>query len=211
MRIGVRVLGVTLVAAFALALTYAGPCALDRWRAGGQGWNLDIERAMDVVGVRPGMVVGEAGAGDGYFTLPMARRIGATGRVYANDISRRALDSLADRARRDALANVHVVEGEVDDPRFPTRDLELVVIVHAFHDFDRPVEWLVNLKKYLKPGATVAIIDMDPDQEGPRHFWSRDRILDYGSKAGYERVRVVDDISRHLVVVLKPGPAGPPA
>ena len=108
------------------------------------GWDLDIERAMDAVGVAPGMVVGEAGAGDGYFTLPMARRVGAAGAVYANDISRRALDQLKSNARRERLDNVHIVEGDTDDPRFPRRDLELVVIVHAFHDFSQPVEWLRN-------------------------------------------------------------------
>ena len=115
-------------------------------------WDLDIERAMDAAGVAPGMVVGEAGAGDGYFTLPMARRVGSEGAVYANDISRRALNSLAANARREQLANVHTVEGTVDDPRFPRKDLELVVVVHAFHDFSRPVEWLVNAKKYLRSG-----------------------------------------------------------
>ena len=117
---------------------------------------------MDAAGVAPGMIVGEAGAGDGYFTLPMARRVGPSGAVYANDISKRQLESLAASARRDGVANVHVVEGAVDDPMFPRQDLELVVVVHAFHDFSQPVEWLVNLKKYLRPGGSVAIIDVDP-------------------------------------------------
>jgi ubiquinone/menaquinone biosynthesis C-methylase UbiE len=168
-------------------------------------WDLDIERAMDAAGVAPGMVVGEAGAGDGYFTLPMARRVGSEGAVYANDISRRALDSLAASAKREQLANIHTVEGTVDDPRFPRQDLELVVVVHAFHDFSQPVDWLVNAKKYLRPGGAVAIIDLDPSQ-GRRdsHFWTRERILEYAASAGYEKVKLVDDISKHLIIVLKP-------
>ena len=167
-------------------------------------WGLDIERAMDTVGVAPGMVVGEAGAGDGYFTLPMARRVGAAGAVYANDISRRALDQLQSNARRERLDNVHIVEGDIDNPRFPRRDLELVVIVHAFHDFSQPVEWLRNVKQYLRPGATVAIIDRDPGQGAEGHFWPRDRILGYAEKAGFEPVKVVDEISRHLIIVIRP-------
>jgi ubiquinone/menaquinone biosynthesis C-methylase UbiE len=168
-------------------------------------WGLDIERAMDAAGVAPGMIVGEAGAGEGYFTLPMARRVGSEGAVYANDISTRVLTSLAENARREQLANVHTVEGAIDDPRFPRQDLELVVVVHAFHDFSRPVEWLVNAKKYLRPGGAVAIIDMDPSQ-GRRdsHFWTRERILEYAASAGYEKVKLVDDISKHLIIVLKP-------
>jgi len=167
-------------------------------------WDLDIERAMDAAGVAPGMVVGEAGAGDGYFTLPMARRVGPSGAVYANDISTRALDQLQSNARRERLDNVHIVEGDTDDPRFPRRDLELVVIVHAFHDFSQPVEWLRNVKKYLRPGAAVAIIDRDPGQGAESHFWPRDRILGYAEKAGFEPVKVVDGISRHLIIVIRP-------
>jgi SAM-dependent methyltransferase len=168
-------------------------------------WDLDIERAMDAAGVAPGMIVGEAGAGEGYFTLPMARRVGLAGAVYANDISERALTSLAANARREQLPNVHTVEGAVDDPLFPRKDLELVVVVHAFHDFSRPVDWLVNLKKYLRPDGAVVIIDIDPAQ-GSRdsHFWPRERILGYAATAGYEKTKLVDEISKHLIIVLKP-------
>jgi len=187
----------------AAATGYAGR-ALSAMRAA--SWNLDIERAMDVVGVAPGMVVGEAGAGDGYFTLPMARRVGGAGAVYANDISRRALDSLASNARRERLDNVHIVQGDPDDPRFPRRDLELVVIVHAFHDFSQPVEWLENARRYLRPGAAVAIIDRDPSQGAEGHFWPRERILGYAESAGYEMTKLVDDVSRHLIIVIRPRP-----
>jgi len=192
-----------LLVGSAAATGYAGR-ALSGLRAA--SWDLDIERAMDAVGVAPGMVVGEAGAGDGYFTLPMARRVGAEGAVYANDISRRALDRLESNARREQIDNIHVVEGDVDDPRFPRRDLELVVVVHAFHDFSQPVEWLRNVKKYLRPGAAVAIIDRDPGQGAEGHFWTRERILGYAASAGFEMTKLVDGISRHLIIVVKPRP-----
>ena len=159
---------------------------------------------MDAAGVAPGMVVGEAGAGDGYFTLPMARRVGPAGAVYANDISTRALDRLASSARREGLANIQVVVGDVDDPRFPRQDLELVVIVHAFHDFASRSSGCETSEKYLKPGAAVAIIDRDPAQGGGDHFWPRERILGYADHAGFEMTKLVDGISQHLVIVLKP-------
>jgi ubiquinone/menaquinone biosynthesis C-methylase UbiE len=176
-------------------------------------WELDVDRAMDEVGIAPGMVIGEAGAGDGYFTLPLARRVGPGGAVYANDIDTHALASLADHARRAHLANIHEVEGAVDDPRFPRRDLEAVVIVHAFHHFARPVEWLVNAKQYLGPGGVVAIIDLDPAQGASSHFWTRERILGDADRAGYDVVKLTDEISKHLIIVLRPRPpsAGPRA
>jgi ubiquinone/menaquinone biosynthesis C-methylase UbiE len=178
----------------------AGPPA---WLSGDQ-WRLDIEQALNAVGVVPGMVVGEAGAGDGYFTLPLARRVGPRGAVVANDISRRALASLETRARDEGLNNVQTVAGDVDDPRFPRRDLEVVVVVHAFHDFDKPVEWLVNLKKYLRPGARVAIIDRDPARGAESHFWPRDRIRGYAKDAGYDLVTSADADTDHLIMVFTP-------
>lgn len=205
-RSGLLVVAFIAVLAGGAALSGYGSRAISAVRAA--AWDLDIERAMDVAGVGQGMLVGEAGAGDGYFTLPMARRVGLSGAVYANDISRRALSRLQAAARREQLDNIHIVEGDVDDPRFPRRDLELVVIVHAFHDFSQPVEWLRNAKKYLRPGATVAIIDRDPSQGGDSHFWPRERIVRYAEEAGFEPVRIVDDISRHLIVVIKPRDPG---
>jgi len=158
---------------------------------------------MDAIGLAPGMIVGEAGAGDGYFTLPMARRVGPSGAVVANDISARALRSLREETDRGGLTNVTTVQGEVDDPKFPRRDLDMVVIVHAFHDFSRPVEWLINLKKYLRPGATLAIIDRDPEQGAESHFWPRERVIRHAREAGFEFVKGVFDISDHLILVFK--------
>jgi ubiquinone/menaquinone biosynthesis C-methylase UbiE len=200
----------TTLAGLALIALMAGGAALSGFGSRvaaalqADAWHLDIERAMDIAGVAPGMVVGEAGAGDGYFTLPMARRVGPTGAVYANDISRRALDRLQAEASRERLENIHIVEGDVDDPRFPRRDLELIVVVHAFHDFSRPVEWLRNAKQYLRRGAAIAIIDRDPAQGGGSHFWPRERILRYAGEAGFAPVAVADTISRHLIIVIRP-------
>jgi len=166
-------------------------------------WNLDIDRAMDAIGLTTGMIVGEAGAGDGYFTLPMARRVGAAGAILANDINTGSLASLERRAKSEHLANIQTVVAAVDDPLFPRRDLQLVVVVHAFHDFSQPVQWLINLKKYLRPGASLAIIDRDPAQGAESHFWTKERIVGHASEAGYVLVKTVDDISAHLILVFK--------
>jgi hypothetical protein len=95
------------------------------------------------------------------------------------------------------------VVGSVTDPNFPRRDLQLVVLVHAFHDFSSPVAWLVNLKKYLRPDARVAVIDLDPAQGSGSHFWPRERVIRYADEAGYEVVNAVNDQSRYLILVFK--------
>jgi tRNA A58 N-methylase Trm61 len=193
----------------AVLISLVLPAAQARQQA--DEWGLDIEQAMDYAGIFPGMIVGEAGAGRGYFTLPMARRVGATGAAYANDIDRRSLETLAERASAAGLVNVHTVEGAVDDPRFPRHDLQRIVIVHAFHDFSQPVTWLVKAKPYLAPGGQVAIIDLDPNQGASSHFWPMSKILGYADAAGFEVVKSSDTISKHLVVLLRPkAPAGEP-
>jgi ubiquinone/menaquinone biosynthesis C-methylase UbiE len=192
----VLVVGATLV---------AGP--LTRACGGAQWRTLDPEKAMDAIGLAPGMIIGEAGAGGGYFTFPMIRRIGAGGAIYANDIDERALAQLRSRAEREGHTNIHTVVGRTDDPLFPRKDLEMVVVVHALHDFDKPVEWMVNLKKYLRPGGTLAVIDIDPERNHDRHFWPRARILEYASQAGYDLVKIVDDPVEHMFVILKPRPS----
>ncbi len=173
--------------------------------AGVPQWHtLDVTQAMDAIGLAPGMIVGEAGAGDGYFTFPMIQRVGPNGAVYANDIDERALARLRSRSEREGVRNVHTVVGHTDDPLFPRADLEMVIVVHALHDFSKPVEWMVNLKKYLRPGGTLAVIDIDPDRGGDRHFLSRGRILQYASQAGYDVVKAVDDPVNHVFIVLRP-------
>lgn len=108
---------------------------------------LQPERVMDVIGIRPGMIVGEAGAGRGYFTFKLARRVGASGKVYANDIDGDALDHVRQVCLDEGLANVVTVVGEVEDPLFPVTGLEVVVMVYALHDFSSPVAFLQNLKR----------------------------------------------------------------
>ena len=201
----VRRAAVTLALVVTGAVAFQTPAARSAWSTFAEAqWHLDVEGAMDAVGLAPGMVIGEAGAGDGFFTLPMARRVGPSGLVYANDISTRALRTLEERAARAGLANVRTVVGDVADPRFPRRDLQLIVIVHAFHDFSQPVEWLVSAKGYLRPGGAVAVIDRDPEQGAESHFWPRARIESYAAEAGYELARADDVSSQHQVLVFTP-------
>ncbi len=195
---------VLLAAASFAVHPVAGARPWDPASAGFQWHTLDVGQAMDAIGLAPGMIVGEAGAGDGYFTFPMIQRIGPGGAIYANDIDERALGRLHARSEREGYHNIHTVVGQTDDPLFPRTDLEMVVVVHALHDFSRPVEWMVNLKKYLRPGGTLAVIDIDPARGGDRHFLQRGRILQYASQAGYDVVKAVDDRGNHLFIVLRP-------
>jgi len=106
--------------------------------------------------------------------------------------------------RDDNVGNVETVVGEVEDPLFPVAGLEVVVMVYAIHDFARPVAFLGNLKKYLKPGGTVVVLDQDPDASGDRHFLTRERLVALFAESGYELARDERILETDLLLVFRP-------
>ena len=193
----IRLLACAMVATFAAA-TPAGAT-----ENAGRDAQLQPERVMDAIGIRPGMVIGEAGAGRGYFTFKLARRVGETGKVYANDIDRSALNHVRQVCRDEGLGNVETVVGEVDDPLFPVAGLELVMMVYAIHDFARPAAFLENLKKYLKPRGTVAVLDQNPDATGDHHFLTRERLVALFGESGYELAHDERFLEKDLLLVFR--------
>jgi ubiquinone/menaquinone biosynthesis C-methylase UbiE len=163
------------------------------------------EKVMDVVGVKPGMVIGEVGAGGGYFTFHLSRRVGPFGKIYANDISSGALSSLRRRCDREGIHNIETILGEVEDPLLPQGSLDMVFIVNAFHDLAKPVKLLDNLVPSLKPGAAVVIIDRDPAKirDPGGHFLSREEVLEKIEKSRFELDRIESFLSQHSIYILK--------
>lgn len=161
------------------------------------------ERVMDAVGVHPGMLIGEVGAGNGYFTFWLSKRVGENGLVYANDINKRALRQLKDQCIDDGIDNILTVVGEEADPLFPARELDMAVMVYALHHIDEPVELLVNLKKYLKPEATVVVIEQDPEKTGSSHFLRKERTVELLEQAGYEFLRHETFLKQDYVSVFR--------
>lgn len=164
------------------------------------------EKLMDAIGVKPGMVIGEGGAGEGYFTFKLASRVGNTGKVYANDIVERVLGVIERRCEREDIANITTILGEVEDPLFPKGELDMVIMVMAFHDFEKPVEWLKNVKRCMKPAATLVIVERDPDRSGSgwSHYLTKEDILDTMNKAGlFELDRIETFLSAHNIYIYR--------
>ena len=133
------------------------------------------------------MRIGEAGAGRGYFTFPLARRVGSEGIVYANDISVSGLDVIRERAVREGLGNIRTVVGEVEDPLFPEKNLDMVVMVYVLHEIERPIPFLKNLRTYLKPGGLLVIIEGNTTGESSHYppFMTNSQILEIVSQSGF--------------------------
>jgi SAM-dependent methyltransferase len=121
------------------------------------------DQIMDVLGIADGSVVGEVGAGGGWFTVRLARRVGPQGLVYAEDIQEAMIDSIERRMQREGLTNVRTVLGTAVDARLPDGALDAVLIVESYYEF----ELLSNLKDSLKPNGRIAIVDYRKDGFGP--------------------------------------------
>ncbi len=193
----------SIVATFLILLT--GPPVGAQSRSEARDRIEQPEKVMEVTGVKPGMVIGEVGAGSGYFTFWLARGVGENGKIYANDISRSALATLESRAADEKVMNIETVLGTVDDPRLPPASLDMVFMVNAFHDLDKPVELLANLLPSLKPGGIVVIMDRDPARfsDSARHFLAREEVAEMISRSVFELARVEDFLRDHNLYILK--------
>lgn len=119
----------------------------------------EAEQVMDRAGVAAGMTVADIGAGEGYYTVRLAQRVGATGRVLAQDIQPDVIDRLADRVARDRLDNVSIKLGAPDDPRLPANSFDRLFLVHMYHEIQEPYAFLWRLYPTLRKGGEVIVVD----------------------------------------------------
>lgn len=121
----------------------------------------EAEEVMNAAEVKTGMTVADIGAGDGYYTVRLAVRVGAEGRVLAQDISPEAIERLADRVARERLDNVSLKLGAEDDPRLPENSFDRIFMVHMYHEIAEPYAFLWRLRAALRDGGQVIVVDAD--------------------------------------------------
>ena len=114
-------------------------------------------KVMDAIGIKPGMVVAEIGAGHGRYVVQIAVRVGEAGKVYAEDIDEEALQHLEKRCERWGLEHVETILGDVTDPNLPDGELDVIFVISAYHHFNDPVVLMRNARSSLKSDGVVAI------------------------------------------------------
>lgn len=119
----------------------------------------EADDVMDRAGIRPGMTVADIGAGDGYYTVRLSQRVGATGRVLAQDIQPKVYEQLGDRIARERLDNVSIKLGAADDPMLPTNSFDRVLMVHMYHEIEEPYAFLWRLWPALRGEGQVIVVD----------------------------------------------------
>ena len=121
----------------------------------------EAEEVIALAGVKPGMSVADVGAGEGYYTVRLARAVGSRGRVLAEDIVPRVRDTLSERVQREKLDNVAVKLGTPDNPMLPRQSFDRVFLVHMYHEVQSPYAFLWHLREGVKPDGLVVVVDSD--------------------------------------------------
>jgi ubiquinone/menaquinone biosynthesis C-methylase UbiE len=149
----------------------------------GRDERLQINHVMDILGITPGKTVADIGAGSGWFTVRAAKRVGDPGTVYAMDINPDAIHHIQNRIDKEGFHNVKPVLSQPDDPLLPARRIDAVLLLKTYHEVEKPVTFLQNLRQSLNPGARVGIIDRNGN--GENHGVAKDIVVKEASEAGY--------------------------
>ena len=114
---------------------------------------------LTALNIEPGEVIADIGAGTGYFTFRLAHFVGAKGKVFAVDVSPDMIRHINRRIRETKTANVVSILGELDDPLLPERSVNRIFICDVWHHVENQTKYLALMKKMLKPGGEVVMID----------------------------------------------------
>jgi predicted methyltransferase len=152
--------------------------------------NLQINRVMDILGIKQGSSVADIGAGSGWFSVRAARRVGVKGIVYANEINQDYLNYISNRAKKENLSNIKTVSGKEDDPGLPENSIDAVMILKTYHEIQQPVRLLKNLQKSLRSNARLGIIDRNG--KGDDHGLDQEVIVKEAAQAGFKLIESYD-------------------
>ena len=163
-------------------------------------------KAVEALGITPGMVVADVGAGSGYYTERLSQRVGPSGRVFATDIQPGMIQLLERRVKERGLANVTTILGAMDDPKLPPQSIDLAIMVDVYHELQEPQLFLQRLKGAFRPGGRLVLLEFR--KEDPKipilevHKMSVAEVKQELEAEGYALERVIDVLPWQHIIVL---------
>lgn len=181
--------------AAAFAAEFEEPArALFRYRAAMAG----------LMGVKPGMKVGEVGAGSGYLSRYVAGKIGPDGHVYANELEPKMVEYMKARAANEGLTNFTAVQGTPTSTGFATASLDAIAVVYALSFFDDREAMLKSISDSLKPGGLLLVVDIPTEQVGERTLGiDVDELIALAAGAGLTRERENGVVPGHYALIFR--------
>jgi SAM-dependent methyltransferase len=164
------------------------------------------EGALDAIGFKPGMVVADVGAGTGYMTLKMAKRVGPSGKVYAEDVQPEMLRRLRSNAAEAKLTNIQTVLGGEADPKLPPAALDLILLVDVYHEFSQPQRMLRKMREALKPDGRLVLLEYRKEDPSipirPEHKMSVAEVKLEVEAEGFHLDQVLETLPRQHILIL---------
>lgn len=163
------------------------------------------DQALDQLKIAKGATVADIGAGVGYMSWRLAKRVGPTGSVYANDIQSEMLDLLRKNMRERHISNVEPVLGEVDDPKLPQGKMDLVLMVDVYHEFSEPQKMLRHIRDSLKPDGRLVLLEYRAEDSTvpilPLHKMTVSQVKAEIEPEGYRLERVIETLPwQHILI-----------
>lgn len=162
------------------------------------------EKAIAELHLKPGMMIGDVGAGTGFYSLRLAKCVAPGGVVYANDIQPGMLERLRANAAAQHVTNIVTILGTDADPKLPAGRLDLVVLVDVYHEFSRPQRMLDAIRESLKPDGRLVLLEFRKEDPTvpirPEHKMSTEEVKAEVTPEGYSFDKVVDTLPwQHII------------
>jgi cyclopropane fatty-acyl-phospholipid synthase-like methyltransferase len=164
----------------------------------------DCTTMLKALSLKPGQTVCDMGCGNGFYTLKLAKLVGEKGQVLAVDIQPEMLSLLDERAKEAKLTNIKPILGTTVDPNLPGGKVDLILCVDVYHEFSNPEAMLAAMRKSLKPGGRVALVEFRAEDSKvpikPLHKMSKEQILKEWPANGFKLVDQFDKLPwQHLM------------
>jgi ubiquinone/menaquinone biosynthesis C-methylase UbiE len=165
------------------------------------------EAALDAIGIQKGMTVADVGAGVGYFSIRIAKRVGATGKVYANDVQPEMLTMLKQRAAKAKVTNIVPVLGTESDPQLPAKSMDIILLVDVYHELSQPQLMLQKLRQALKDDGRLVLLEFR--KEDPRipirsdHKMSIEEVTAEVTPEGFRLEKLLKDLPRQHIFIFR--------
>jgi SAM-dependent methyltransferase len=168
------------------------------------------DKALDALGLKPGMIVADIGAGTGYMSLRMAKRVAPSGKVYANDLQPEMLRMLRENATQAKLTNVETVLGTESDPKLPKGQMDLVLLVDVYHEFSQPQQMARKIRESLKPDGRLVLLEYRKEDPKipirPEHKMSVAEVKAELEPEGFTLGPVIETLPRQHILILSKAP-----
>lgn len=163
------------------------------------------EKAIAQLNLKPGMMVGDVGAGTGFYSIRLAKGVAPNGVVFANDIQSGMIERLKANAAAQHVTNIVPILGTESDPRLPEGKLDLVLLADVYHEFSHPQRMLDRIRESLKPTGKLVFLEFRKEDPNvpirPEHKMSVQEVKAEVTPEGYKFEKVVDTMPwQHIII-----------